>query len=172
MAARMEQATQVLLERIEAEVSEGKPLREAIVMASLKRLRPIAAGELSTRLALVVAAVVGLAGIAAGRDELLERALVVQPLVVQAISHRAEPQHLDAVAGREPVRRRNGAQVGVDMAPRRVERHPDDAVEHLADGGATVTSAAAGARGSLGDASWTVLWPHRVMFHVLMTGME
>lgn len=34
-------------------------------------------------------------------------------------------------------------------------------LEHLADGGATVTSAAAGVRGSLGDASWTVLWPPR-----------
>lgn len=31
----------LLLERIEAEIDEGKPQREAIVMASLKRLRPI-----------------------------------------------------------------------------------------------------------------------------------
>jgi multidrug efflux pump len=43
----------LLLERIEAEVSEGKPLREAIVMASLKRLRPILMTKLTCVMGLV-----------------------------------------------------------------------------------------------------------------------
>ncbi|WP_045254612.1 ComEC/Rec2 family competence protein [Microbacterium foliorum] len=64
---------------------------------------------------------------------------------------------LDHVGGVEAVQGR----VSVVLHGPPDTRGDERILERLADGGATVTSAAAGARGSLGDASWSVLWPPR-----------